>query len=136
MRPSALRFWEQQRLLQPDRERFNGYRVYREDQLLRLQIVVILRRLGQRAPVIRSALDQVAAGRMGPALEALRDRQRALVDASRACMEATVSLRAYLRTRGLPPLESRVRASCQTVHSPDLGRRSQRASHRRALQRA
>lgn len=102
VRPSALRFWEQQKLLQPDRERYNGYRVYREDQLLRLQIVVILRRLGQRAPVIRSVLAQVAAGRMGPALEALRDRQRALVDASWSCMEATVSLRAYLRTRGLP----------------------------------
>jgi DNA-binding transcriptional MerR regulator len=101
VRPSALRFWEQQGLLRPDRERYNAYRVYGEEQLRRLQIVVILRQLGYRAQDIRSVLDQVAAGQMGQALEALRKRQRALMDASWSCMEATVSLRAYLGARGL-----------------------------------
>lgn len=101
VRPSALRFWEHQQLLQPARERSNRYRIYGEEQLLRLQILVILRRLGHRAPAIRSVLDQVTAGRMGHAVQVLRERQRALTDASWSCMEATASLRAYLGARGL-----------------------------------
>lgn len=43
VRVSALRFWEQQGLLQPIRESGSKYRLYDEQQLRRLRIVALLR---------------------------------------------------------------------------------------------
>ncbi|MEO7909305.1 MAG: MerR family transcriptional regulator, partial [Roseiflexaceae bacterium] len=43
VRVSALRFWEQQGLLQPIRENGSKYRLYDQQQLRRLRIVALLR---------------------------------------------------------------------------------------------
>jgi DNA-binding transcriptional MerR regulator len=131
VRTSALRFWEQEGLLRPARQRHNNYRVYDAEQQRRLQLVVVLRQLGYRPRVIRSVLEELGAGRRERALDALRERRRSLGDASWACMEATVALRGYLEGRGLaaPPSEGAVRepvleqAGLAEDLDPRIGRR-------------
>src|SRR5438093_13722999 len=43
VRPSAVRFWEEQGLLQPVRDLESGYRLYDAAQALRLRVVTLLR---------------------------------------------------------------------------------------------
>ncbi len=46
VRVSALRFWEEQGLLRPERDPANGYRLYDPDEVRKLQVVVLLRKAG------------------------------------------------------------------------------------------
>ena len=97
VRVSALRFWEREGLLSPARDRFNGYRVFDQLQLRRLQVVALLRQAGYRFDVIRAVLDELASGRPDRAQAALSRRREELVKASWACAEATGALRDYVR---------------------------------------
>jgi DNA-binding transcriptional MerR regulator len=64
----TLRHYDQIGLLPPTWIASNGYRHYEEDDLLRLQQILLLRELGLGLAEIASVLDhQAAAGGTGPA---------------------------------------------------------------------
>lgn len=96
VRTSALRFWEQQGLLQPTRDAASGFRVYDAVQLRRLRVVVLLREGGYGFEAIRIVLAELAAGRPQRALIAVERRRQDLTDQSRACARATAAFWAYL----------------------------------------
>jgi DNA-binding transcriptional MerR regulator len=89
VRVSALRFWEAQGLIDPARDSANGYRRYNDEQVRRLQVVVLLRQGGYDFPAIRAVLDELAAGQPGKAIAAAEQRLKDLALASRRCTEAT-----------------------------------------------
>ena len=95
VRVSALRHWEQQGLLHPARDQQSRYRLYDEQQMHRLQVIVLLREMGYDFDAIRAVLDEMAAGRLERALEAVERRRSELARASRAAIEATVAFWSY-----------------------------------------
>lgn len=96
VRVSALHFWEQQGLLHPLRDRDSRYRLYDEQQMRRLRMVVLLREAGYDARIIQSVLDELAAGRPEKAIVAVEKRREELTRASWACLEALVLFQCYV----------------------------------------
>jgi DNA-binding transcriptional MerR regulator len=96
VRISALRFWEQQGLLQPLREHGSNYRLYDARQLRRLRIVALLRAANYDFAAIRATLDELEAGRPQRAVAAIEQRRGALAGTSWRCLEAMAALHAYL----------------------------------------
>lgn len=99
VRPSALRFWEQQGLLRPTRDSTTRSRHYDPEQLQRLQIVALLRTAGYRFDAIRSVLDDLATSRPAEARAALEQRRQSVQHASERAMRATSILHGYLEHR-------------------------------------
>ncbi|HEY1350435.1 MAG TPA: MerR family transcriptional regulator [Ktedonobacteraceae bacterium] len=97
VRVSALHFWEQQGLLQPLRDRSSHYRLYDEQQMQRLRVVVLLREAGYTFPVIRSVLDELAAGRPEKAIVAVEKRREELTWATWRCIEALACFQRYVQ---------------------------------------
>lgn len=95
VRPSALRFWEQQELLQPGRDESSGYRLYDQRQMRRLEVVVLLRGADYDFDAIRSVLKELAKGRPEAAMRAVEKRRNEIFTSSRACTKATVALWNY-----------------------------------------
>jgi DNA-binding transcriptional MerR regulator len=95
VRPSAMRFWEQQGLLQPGRDERSGYRLYDQRQMRRLEVVVLLRGLNYGFDAIRSVLDELAAGKPESTLRAVEKRRHEIASASRTCANATAALWSY-----------------------------------------
>ena len=104
VRVSALRFWEEEGLLHPQRDDSSGYRLYDEQQLRRLRVVVLLRDAGYAVEAIRLVLDELAAGRPERALRAVEGRRVEVARASRACAAATAAFWEYVT----PLLNARV----------------------------
>jgi DNA-binding transcriptional MerR regulator len=100
VRVSALRFWETQGLLQPERDRASGYRRYNGQQLRRLQVVALLRQAGYDFEAIRAVLDELAAGRPGRAIAAAEQRLNDLGAASQRCTAATTAFWEYVQRYG------------------------------------
>ena len=96
VRVSALHFWEQQGLLHPLRDRSSGYRLYDEQQMRRLRVVVLLRDAGYDFDVIRLVLDELAAGRPEKAIIAVEKRREELTRTSWLCIEALVFFQRYV----------------------------------------
>jgi DNA-binding transcriptional MerR regulator len=96
VRVSALRFWEQQGLLQPIRESGSNYRLYDEPQLRRLRIVALLRQADYDFTAIRTTLGELEAGRPQRAVAAVEHRRSELNSMSWRCLEATAALYAYI----------------------------------------
>ncbi len=96
VRVSALRFWEEEGLLHPHRNESSGYRLYDEQQMRRLRVVVLLKEAGYDFDAIRSVLDELSAGRPESALRAVEGRRNELARASRACAAATAALWEYV----------------------------------------
>jgi DNA-binding transcriptional MerR regulator len=96
VRVSALRFWEQQGLLHPFRDRGSRYRLYDEQQMQHLRVVVLLREAGYNFPVIRSVLDEMAAGRPEKAIVAVEKRREELTWTSWRCIEALACFQRYV----------------------------------------
>jgi len=96
VRVSALRFWEQQGLLQPIRENGSKYRLYDEQQLRRLRIVALLRQANYDFAVIRTALDELEAGQPQRAVAAVEERRSKLTSMSWRCLEAMAAFYAYI----------------------------------------
>lgn len=96
VRVSALRFWEQQGLLQPSREDSSKYRLYDARQLRRLRIVALLRQAHTDFPTIRMTLDELEAGEPGRAVAAVERRRDALASASWRCLGALAAFHAYV----------------------------------------
>jgi DNA-binding transcriptional MerR regulator len=102
VRVSALRFWEQQGLVAPARERASGYRRYGPEEVRQLKVVVLMRRNGYPAETIRSVLAELAAGHPARAIAAAEQRLHELAAASRRCMQATAALWAYVDVQEEP----------------------------------
>lgn len=98
VRVSALYFWEQQGLLQPVREKSSHYRLYDEQQMRRLSVVVLLREAGYNFPVIQAVLDELAAGQPEKAIAAIEKRREELARMSWACVEVIPAFQAYIHT--------------------------------------
>ena len=96
VRVSALRFWEEQGLLRPEREASSGYRLYDEEQMRSLQVVALLRQGGYGFEAIRAVLSELTAGHTATALTAVEHHKRELAQASRRCAAATAALWAYI----------------------------------------
>lgn len=96
VRPSALRFWEQQGLLQPGRDESSGYRLYDPRQMRRLEMVALLRGADYDFDTIRSMLKELAEGRPQAAMRAVEKRRGDIARTSRACAEATAALWEYV----------------------------------------
>lgn len=99
VRQSALRFWEQEGLLQPKRDKWSGYRYYDQAQMRRLEIIVHLRRVNYTFDAIRSVLDELAAGRPESTLRAIEQRRAEIAASSRACTQATAFVWRCIRDR-------------------------------------
>jgi DNA-binding transcriptional MerR regulator len=96
VRVSALHFWEQQNLLHPIRDRDSHYRLYDEQQMQRLRVVVLLREAGYNFTVIQSVLDELAAGRPEKAIVTVEKRREELTQTSWKCVEATTNFQRYV----------------------------------------
>lgn len=103
VRVSALRFWEQQGLLQPERNPESGYRLYDAEQLRKLQVVTLLRSAGgYDFDAIRSVLGELGAGRPERAMAAVERRREQLMEMSRCCLKADAALWSYIREASMP----------------------------------
>lgn len=98
VRVSAVRFWEAQGLLLPERDRTSRYRRYDDEQFRHLQLVALLRRAGYDIGAIRAILDQLRSGRPGQAVQAAERRLAELTELSRRRMAATAALWVYLES--------------------------------------
>lgn len=96
VRVSALRFWEQQGLLEPSREKGNKYRLYDEQQLRRLRIVALLRQANHDFDAIRTTLAELEAGQPQRAVAAIEQRRSEVARMSWRCLEAIAALHAYI----------------------------------------
>ena len=96
VRVSALHFWEQQGLLHPVRDLYSRYRLYDEQQMRRLRLVVMLREAGYGFDVITPVLDELAAGKPEKAIEAVEKRRDELARASWLCVDGLASFRSYV----------------------------------------
>lgn len=97
VRVSALHFWEQQGLLHPSRDQSSHYRLYDEQQMHRLRVVVLLRDASYDFRVILAVLDELAAGRPEKAIVAVEKRRAELARISWMCIEALASFQRYVR---------------------------------------
>ncbi len=102
-RPSAVRFWERQGLLQPQRQAGTEYRLYDADQLGRLNVVALLRDVDYRFDAIREVLDELAGGRPDQIRHALEERLETLHRTTWLCITATSAVRDYLEKLSLAP---------------------------------
>lgn len=96
VRVSALRFWEQQGLLQPLRDGDSNYRLYDERQLRRLRIVALLRQEHHDFATIRATLDELEAGQPQRAVAAIEQRRDEVTRMSWRCLRALASFHAYV----------------------------------------
>ena len=96
VRVSALRFWEQQGLLHPLREKGSRYRLYDEQQLRRLRIVALLRQANYDFDAIHTTLDELEAGRPQRAVAAVEQRRSHLANVSWRCVQAMAAFYGYV----------------------------------------
>lgn len=101
VRVSAVRFWEEQGLLHPTRDRESKYRLYDDEQVRRLQVVVLLRKAGYNFDAIQIVLGQLATGTPEQILTAAEHRLKDLAEVSRRAVEATAILWQYAKEIGL-----------------------------------
>jgi len=97
VRVSALHFWEQQGILHPLRDQNNRYRLYDEQQMHRLRVVVLLRNASYDFNIILSVLAELAAGQPEKAIVAVEKRREELTRTSWACIEALALFQRYVR---------------------------------------
>lgn len=99
VRPSAVRFWERQDLLHPEREPSTGYRLYDPEQLSRLNVITLLRDVGYDFDAIREVLDELAGGRPDQIRHALEERLETLNQTTWLCIAATSAVHDYVKAR-------------------------------------
>jgi DNA-binding transcriptional MerR regulator len=98
VRVSALYFWEERGLLHPFREHGSRYRLYDEQQMRRLRVVVLLREAGYDFTVIEAVLDELTAGRPEKAIVAVEKRREDLTRTSWLCLDALPDFQQYVYT--------------------------------------
>jgi DNA-binding transcriptional MerR regulator len=97
VRTSALHFWEEQDLLHPLRDQNSCYRLYDEQQMRRLRVVVLLREANYHFDEIRAVLHEMASGRPEKAIQAVEKRSEELARQSWQCVEGLAALHQYIR---------------------------------------
>ncbi len=113
VRVSAVRYWEQRGLLRPVRDDASHYRLYDEQHLRRLQVIVLLRQAGYDVDAISPVLDDLASNRVERALEAVELRRVEITRASRACAEATATLWKYAKPDSHPARDTCVESATE-----------------------
>ena len=103
VRPSAVRFWERQGLLHPEREPSTEYRLYDAEQLSRLNVIALLRDVGYHFDAIREVLDELAGGRPDQIRHALEERLETLDHTTWQCITATSAVHDYMKTLSQAP---------------------------------
>ncbi|KAA5833597.1 MerR family transcriptional regulator [Saccharopolyspora hirsuta] len=102
VRTSALRVWESEGLLAPERERGTGYRCYRASDVRDAQMIHMLRQGRYPLPQVRHVLDELRRTGSREALrEAIAQRRAELTTRATAMLEAASHLHAY--TTGAQP---------------------------------
>lgn len=101
VRPSALRFWEEQGLLQPTRDKTSGYRLYDAEQVRNVQIITLLRKANYDMGAIHTVLTQLTVGSPEQALIAAENRLKDLAEESRRCVAAIALLWQYVEKNEL-----------------------------------
>lgn len=96
VRISALHFWEQQGLLHPIRDKSSKYRLYDEQQMRRLRVVVLLREAGYDFNAVHTALNELAAGRTERAIAAVERRRAELAKISWDRLAAIAAFHKYV----------------------------------------
>ena len=96
VRVSAIHFWEQQGLVRPVREKESRYRLYDEQQMRRLRVVVLLREAGYDFDAIHLTLDELTAGRPEKAIAAIEKRRAELTRISWECLAAMTAFKEYV----------------------------------------
>lgn len=96
VRASTLRFWEEQGLLHPSRDRDSRYRLYDEEQIHILRTIALLRKANYNVETIRTVLIQVAQGNPQQSLAAAEQRLKELAETTYRCVKATAALWEYL----------------------------------------
>jgi DNA-binding transcriptional MerR regulator len=82
--------------LQPERDKRSRYRLYDEQQMRRLRVVVLLRDAGYDFSAIRTTLDELAAGRPEKAIAAVEKRHGELARTSWDCLVAMSAFQRYI----------------------------------------
>lgn len=98
---SALRHWESEGLVEPLRDESSSYRLYDDAQVLRVQVIALLRQAGYELNAIRPVVEALSAGRPEVAVAAAERRLRDLAESSRRHVAATAAFQAYLEEIGL-----------------------------------
>lgn len=99
VRASALRHWEEQSLVLPDRDHRSGARRYGADAIAAARITAVLRAGGYRIPPIRRAIGLIRAqGNGDDARMLLQQRLGDLTDRSVALLAASGDLHALITT--------------------------------------
>ncbi|MEH3089012.1 MAG: MerR family transcriptional regulator [Microbacterium arborescens] len=101
IRPSALRHWEHERLVQPEQRPAAAPRRYARDAIGRARIVAALRTGGYPVPAIRDLLEGLRAGAdPAQARGMLEGRLTDLTRRSMALLAASADLQAFVLARG------------------------------------
>lgn len=92
VRSSALRFWEQQGLVTPDRSTSTGARSYPVAAVRDARIVAALRAGGYRIAAVRAVIESVRSLDPGDARHALEERLRTIAVRSEALLHAGAAI--------------------------------------------
>ncbi|MER7014090.1 MerR family transcriptional regulator [Saccharopolyspora sp. NPDC000359] len=120
VRTSALRVWESEGLLVPERERGTGYRCYRPPDIRDAQVVHMLRQARYPLPQVRQVLTELRRTGSREALRAALAQRRAdLTTRARAMLEAASHLHASPPRNPNPPTPHDLRTRTTPVE-PDV----------------
>jgi DNA-binding transcriptional MerR regulator len=84
VRVSSVRFWEEQGLLSPGREKTSRYRCFDAEQLRQLHVVAMLRKADYSFDAIRTVLDELTSGNAEQVIVAAEQR---LTDLTRISLQ-------------------------------------------------
>ena len=98
---STLRFWEEQGLLHPSREKGSRYRLYDKEQLYILRMIALLRQANYTVEAIRPILMQVVQGNLERSMAAAEEQLKELAETTYRCVKATAALWAYIEEKSL-----------------------------------
>ena len=108
VRSSALRFWEQQGLITPQRSHPRGSRRYPPAAVRDARIVVELRAGGYRIPAVQAVVASLRTWNgTATARDALQERLRRIADRSVALLRAGSDIVALVDAAVIPPLTDR-----------------------------
>lgn len=100
VRESAIRFWESQGLLKPQRDSANRYRLFNATDVRDVRVVSLLRAAGYDFTDIRIMLREIEQTTPDAVLDAISRRERSLDETSWHCLRASALLWTYLDEAG------------------------------------
>jgi DNA-binding transcriptional MerR regulator len=99
VRPSTLRFWEQEGLVRPERVTRLGARRYHPPAIREARITAALRAAGYRVPAVRDTLDAIRGyEQLDEPLDALQHRLTSIAHRTIALLDAGTHIARLLST--------------------------------------